>query len=127
MNDDPCDTKAVIDRFNEAFLRHEPALLDDLVADDCVLENTSPAPDGDLRHGRQACLEIWRGIAANRGARFELEEVRVMGDHALVFWRYRWGPAQADSNRGINVMRVRGARIVHARGYVKQVPQGAPA
>ena len=38
------DTAAVMRRFNEVFLRHDPAALRDLVAADCVIENTTPAP-----------------------------------------------------------------------------------
>lgn len=117
------DIRAVIDRFNEAFQRYRPELLADLVADDCVLENTVPAPDGERRVGREACLALWQGIASDRAGRFETEETRVLGDHALIFWRYRWGDTHADSVRGVNVMRVERGRIVEARGYVKQVPR----
>ncbi|MES2936323.1 MAG: nuclear transport factor 2 family protein [Pseudomonadota bacterium] len=118
-SNDPQDTRRVIDRFNEAFQRHDPALLDALVAEDCVLENTVAAPDGDRHVGRAACLAVWHGIAGNREGAFELEDTRVFGEEALIFWRYRWGPGQADSVRGINVMRVRGGQIVEGRGYVK--------
>ncbi|WP_296352342.1 nuclear transport factor 2 family protein [Ramlibacter sp.] len=116
---DPGGTARVIDQFNQAFQRHDPSLLPDLVAEDCVLENTVSAPDGDRHEGRTACLGVWQGIAADREGAFELEEVRVLDDHAIVFWRYRRGTADADSVRGVNVMRVRGGRIVEGRGYVK--------
>lgn len=119
------DTQAVVDRFNEAFQHYRPEHLPDLVADHCVLENTAPAPDGDRRVGREACLALWQGIASDRGGHFDLEETRVLGDHALVFWRYRWGEDHAESVRGVNVMRVEHGRIVEARGYVKQVPRAA--
>ena len=118
MNPSP-DTRELMERFNQAFQRHEPALLDDLVAEDCVLENNHPAPDGSVHHGRDACLEVWKGIAGDTAGNFEQEEIRVLGDHAVIFWRYRWGVGHADSVRGINVMRVRGGQIVEGRGYVK--------
>jgi glutathione S-transferase len=113
------DTRVVIERFNSAFLRHEPALLDELVAEDCVLENTTPAPLGARYVGREACLSLWRGIAQNRDAHFELEEVQVRGDHAQICWRYYWGASEAESVRGVNLMRVRAGKIVEGRGYVK--------
>ena len=113
------DARAVIERFNSAFLRHEPALLDDLIAEDCVLENTTPAPLGARYVGREACLSLWRGIAKNRDAHFELEEVQVQGDHAQIRWRYCWGASEAESVRGVNLMRVRAGKIVEGRGYVK--------
>jgi len=59
------------------------------------------------------------------------EQVRLaltnsqLEDHALIFWRYRWGEAPADSVRGVNIMRVTGGQIVEARGYVKQARREA--
>ena len=74
------DVRTVIDRFNEAFQSHRAELLRELVADDCVLENTAPAPDGDRRVGREACLALWQGIASDRNGRFDVEEVRLLDD-----------------------------------------------
>jgi hypothetical protein len=37
-------TEAVLERFNQFFLTHDPAALAELVAEDCVIENTEPAP-----------------------------------------------------------------------------------
>ncbi len=113
------DIKDLMARFNQAFQQHDPSLLDELVADDCVLENNQPAPDGSRHLGRTACLELWKGIASDRSAVFEQEELRILGDHALIFWRYRWGDGPNDSVRGLNVMRIRDGRIVEGRGYVK--------
>ena len=117
--------RTVIDRFNEAFQSHRAELLRELVADECVLENTVPAPDGDRHVGREACLAVWQGIASDRNGSFDVEEVRLLEDQALIFWRYRWGEALIDSVRGVNVMRVAGGQVVEARGYVKQVRREA--
>jgi glutathione S-transferase len=113
------DAREVIERFNAAFLRHEPLLLEDLVAEDCVLENTTPAPLGARYVGREACLGLWRSVAQNRDAHFELEDVQVDGDHAQIRWRYFWGASEAESVRGVNLMRVRAGQIAEGRGYVK--------
>jgi ketosteroid isomerase-like protein len=113
------NTRSVIDRFNEAFQSHAPDLLDDLIAEDCVLENSQPRPDGDRREGRAACLDVWRTLAADRASRFELEEVFVADERAVIRWRFRWGPDLAESVRGVNLMRVRDGRIVEGMGYVK--------
>ena len=112
-------TAALMERFNDAFLRHEPALLDDLIAPDCELENTTPAPDGARHVGRAACLAVWHAIAANRDAWFEPEQTVVCGERAIIYWRYRWGPGATESLRGVNLMRVRDGLIVAAQGYVK--------
>jgi hypothetical protein len=119
--------QAVIDRFNQAFQLHRPELLADLVAEDCVLENTAPAPDGDRHVGRAACLAVWRAIASDTQSRFDLEEVRIADDHGIIFWRYWPGGDVAGSVRGVNVMRVANGLIVEGRGYVKQARGGATA
>ena len=105
--------------FNDAFLRHDPAALSPLIAEDCVVENTTPAPNGARQVGRDACLALWQGLASETGSRFDLEEVVVAGDRATIRWRYRWGEAEGDSVRGVNLMRVRDGLIVEAMGYVK--------
>lgn len=110
------DTAAVIDRFNAAFQQHAPEWLDDLIAPGCVLENTTPAPDGSRHEGRDACLALWRGIAADRAGQFTCEEVVVLGEHALIYWRYVHA---GNAVRGINTMRVQDGLIVEGRGYVK--------
>lgn len=84
-----------------------------------MIENTVPAPDGARYEGRAACLALWQGIAANRAAHFELEAVEVYGLRAIIRWRYRWGGGEADSVRGVNLMRVKDGLIVEALGYVK--------
>jgi ketosteroid isomerase-like protein len=112
-------TAEIMRRFNDAFLNHDPEALSGLVAEDCVIENTVPAPNGARHVGREACLKLWQGIASETGGRFDLEEVFVAGDRATIRWRYRWGGEESDSVRGVNLMRVRDGLIVEARGYVK--------
>lgn len=113
------ETAELMRRFNDAFRFHEPKALEELVADDCTIENTTPAPNGSRHVGRAACLAVWQGLAAARDTRFELEEVFVAGDRATIRWRYRFGPTENDSIRGVNLMRTRGGKIVEAMGYVK--------
>jgi len=109
------DTAEVMRRFNAAFQNHDPALLDDLVAEDCAIENT----DGTRHEGKAACLTLWRGIAGNKDAWFDLEDTVIVGDRAIIYWHYHWGEGADDSVRGVNLMHVRDGRIVEARGYVK--------
>jgi hypothetical protein len=37
-------TAALMDRFNQVFLRHDPTALRGMIAEDCVIEKISPAP-----------------------------------------------------------------------------------
>ena len=116
------DTADVLARFNEAFLRHEPALLDPLIADDCVVEKSNPVPGSTHHVGRAACLAAWKAIAADRSGEFTVDEVTALGEIGLIFWRYRTGPAPEQELRAINVMRVRDGLIAEGRGYVKTRP-----
>lgn len=112
-------TLEIVTQFDAAFKNHDPSLLDGVLAEDCVLENSGPAPDGSLHKGRAACLEFWTGIAANKDMNFETEEIWAAQDRGIIHWLLRWGPNEADHVRGVNVMTVRDGVIVHARGYVK--------
>ena len=112
-------TERVLKRFNEVFESHDPAALAEIVGDDCVIENTRPAPDGDRYVGKQACIALWTEIATNQGIHFENEEIFARGDRGELRWRLVWGPAPENLVRGVNLMRVSGGKIVEARGYVK--------
>lgn len=112
-------TKEIMRKFHEAFDRHDPKAMEDLVADDCVIEKTTPAPDGQLLVGKAACLANWQELANSTETWFVREEVFVIGDRAVIRWRYCWGKDDNQSLRGLNLMRVRGGRIVEAMGYVK--------
>ena len=111
--------REVLDRYNAAFRFHDPALLQDLVAEDCVIEDTSPAPDGVRHEGRRACLARWADLAGNRTLTFKPEPAEIHGDLAIAPWVLRWGSCEGDRVRGLNVIRIRDGQIVEARGYVK--------
>jgi SnoaL-like protein len=113
------ETAEIMRRFNDVFQQHNPAALPELVAEDCVIENTVPAPDGARYVGREACVGLWQEIAVAPGTHFDLEEVFAAGDRATIRWRYWWGEGEGNSVRGVNLMRVRDGLIVEAMGYVK--------
>lgn len=85
---------------------HDPALLQDLISDECVIEDTSPAPAGARHEGGRASLARWSELADN-------------ADLDLAPWTLRWGEGEDDWVRGVNLIRVRDGRIVEARGYMK--------
>jgi len=118
------ETYLIMDRFNRAFLEHDPALLADLVGPDCVMESIQPAPNGTRYEGYDACLQFWQALAADRVSYFEVEDTVAMGDHATIRWRFNFGDGQ--SVRGVNVMRVRDGKIVEALGYAKSPGDTAP-
>ncbi|HYG83889.1 MAG TPA: nuclear transport factor 2 family protein [Verrucomicrobiae bacterium] len=112
-------TEEVLSQFNDAFQKHDPSGLEAIIADNCILENTGPAPDGAKYEGKDACVAFWTNIAANRDMRFKLEATDILGDRGIILWRLYWGASDADSVRGVNIMRVHEGKIVEGLGYVK--------
>jgi ketosteroid isomerase-like protein len=112
-------TSEVIDRFNQAFIRHDASLLEDLIAEDCVMESVEPAPNGTRVVGRAANLKLWQNLANDRAGAFAVEDVVVFGDRANIRWRYRSGPGLSQSVRGVTLMRLRDGLIVEALAYTK--------
>src|ERR1700751_1872506 len=83
-------TRTAVERFNEAFNRHDVDALAKLLTEDTVFEDTSPAPDGRRIVGKAAVAEFWREwFVRNADARFETEELIVCGNRATVLWIYR--------------------------------------
>jgi ketosteroid isomerase-like protein len=120
----PRDTFEIVHRFNRAFQEHNPALLDDLIAPDCVMESMQPAPNGTRYEGYDVNMSFWRAMALDRANHFEVEDTFVMGDRANVLWRYHF--ADGGSVRGVSLMRVREGKIVEALAYAKSPGQAAP-
>ena len=111
-------TSAVIDRFNQAFVQHDATLLENLVAEDCVMESVEAGPDARVV-GRDANLRLWQNLANNKDGVFEVEDVAVFGDRANIRWRYHSGPGLSQSVRGVTLMRLRDGLIVEALAYAK--------
>jgi ketosteroid isomerase-like protein len=110
-------TRETIDRFNEAFNRHDIDAVMALMTGDVVFENTSPAPDGTRYAGQPAVRAFWVEFFANSPrAHFETEAIVVAGDRATVCWRYDWG---AGHTRGIDLFRVQDGKVAEKFSYVK--------
>src|SRR5262245_54567641 len=101
------DTATVIDQFNAAFHERAPEKLVDLIAADCVMEGTGPAPDGNRWTGYDECLAGWQALASNPAIQFSVEHVDVDGDRAVIRWRI----SGTDSYRGVTLMRVQDGKI----------------
>ncbi len=118
------DTTEIMRRYNQAFLERDPAILEEVIGPDCVMESIQPAPDGTRYEGHDACLAFWAAIIADPVAYFDVEDTMVAGDRAVIRWRFNFG--DGGSVRGVNLMRVRDGRIVEALGYAKSPGQAAP-
>ena len=114
-------TRATIERFNDAFNKHDADGLATFLTEDTVFEDTSPAPDGRRIEGKAAVVEFWRGwFLRNSDARFEAEEVIVSGNRGTVLWVYhKKRNGQAWHLRGVDVFTVRDGKIAAKLAYVK--------
>ena len=114
-------TRDVIERFNEAFNRHDVDALAEVMTDDTLFEDTSPAPDGRRIVGKAAVVEHWRAwFARNAEAVFEAEDVIVTDDRAVIRWIYRKvRNGQPWHLRGVDVFTVRDGKVAAKLAYVK--------
>lgn len=114
-------TREVIDRFNEAFNKHDADALALVLTDDTVFEDTSPGPDGQRIEGKIAVVAFWRGwFTRNPDAHFEAEEMIVSGDRAVVRWVYRkTRNGRPWHLRGVDVFTVRDGKVAAKLAYVK--------
>ena len=88
-----------------------------LMTDDCVFENSGPAPDGERAEGQAQVRAVWeRLFRATPTGRFEREEVIVTGDRAVTRWKATWDGGQV---RGIDVFRIRDGKIAEKLSYMK--------
>ena len=103
--------------FNEALNRHDAAGMMALMTEDCVFENTFPAPDGTRYEGKEAVGKFWEDFFRNSAnAHIEIEEIFGMGLRCVMRWRYSWGEGHI---RGVDVYQIRDGLIYEKLSYVK--------
>ena len=115
------NTLETIERFNEAFNRHDIEAVMAMFTEDCVFDNTSPPPDGERHEGQAAVRAFWeRFFASSPDAHFEAEDIFAAGDRCTVRWRYTWRGAGGTGHvRGVDVFRVRDGKVAEKLSYVK--------
>src|SRR3989304_1415897 len=112
----------VVLEFNEAFNRHDVAGMMRLMSDDCVFENTSPAPNGTVYSGKEAVTQFWQDFfRESPQARIKIEGVLGLGTRCVARWRYDWvdGAGQKGYVRGADIFQVKNGLICEKASYVK--------
>ncbi len=114
-------TRTAIERFNEAFNRHDVDGIMSLMTDDCVFENTRPAPDGTRISGQAAVRAFWEDFFhRSPQAHFDTEELVTSGDRCVVRWVYTWvRDGKPGRVRGVDLFRVRDGKVAEKLSYVK--------
>jgi len=114
-------TLDAVNRFNEAFNRHDVDAIMAAMTEDCIFENTNPAPDGTRYEGAAAVREFWEQLfRRSPDAHFESEDMFAAGDRCTVRWIYR---KSVDGKpwhlRGVDVFRVKDGKVAEKLAYVK--------
>lgn len=115
-------TRDVVDRFNEAFNRHDVDAVMALMTDDVRFENTAPAPDGSVVQGQQDMRAFWtKFFSVNPRALFETEDMFVSDDRCATRWRFVFDSDAPDEGhvRGADVFKVRDGKVCEKLSYVK--------
>lgn len=107
----------VVLAFNEALNRHDTPAMMALMTEDCLFENTHPAPDGTAYQGRQAVTKFWEEFFRDAPqAHIEIEEIFGAGARCIMRWKYSWGGGHV---RGVDVYRLKDGLISEKLSYVK--------
>ena len=113
--------RVVLD-FKDAFNRQDVAAMMQLMSDDCVVENSTPAPDGAIYSGKGVVTQFWIDFfRESPHARIEVEEIFSIGIRCIMRWRYEWENAEGKKGhvRGVDIFQVKGGSICEKLSYAK--------
>ena len=114
------ETLATIERFNEAFNRHDADALMDLMTGDIFFESTA---DGTgCFAGQEAARAVFEQFfEAIPGGWFDTEEIFAVGDRCVVRWLFTSEKGKLGSTQlcGVDVFRVRDGRVAEKFSYAK--------
>ncbi|MBN8582419.1 MAG: nuclear transport factor 2 family protein [Anaerolineae bacterium] len=107
----------VVMQFNDAFNQHDVPAMMALMSEDCLFENTAPAPDGTVYKGQADVRQFWESFfQESLQAHIEIEEIFGFGERCVMRWKYSWGSGHV---RGVDVFKVRDGLITEKLSYVK--------
>lgn len=112
----------IVLEFNEAFNRHDVPAMMQLMSDDCIFDNTTPAPDGTTYAGKQAVTRFWEDFFhESPHAHIDIEEIFSLGTRCVMRWKYGWVDVHGNRGhvRGVDIFQVRDNLISEKRSYVK--------
>lgn len=109
-------------QYCEAFNRHDVAGILRLLSEDCVLEDSGPAPDGRRYSGREEASAFWRELfLSSPDLRLEVEELFGLGLRCVLRWKRVWSDANGAKShlRGADTLKVRNGLICEWLSYAK--------
>ncbi len=112
----------VVLEFAEAFNRADIAGMQAMIAEDCLLEASHPAPGGTEYTGRESIVGYWQDLfQKSPQVHLEVEDIFGAGSHCVLRWRRQWvdSDEEARSLRGVALFLVRDQTIHEIRSYTK--------
>ena len=112
----------IVLEFNDALNRHNVPGMMQRMSDDCVFENTSPAPDGTTYSGKESVTQFWQNFFhESPHARIEIEEIFGLGERCIMRWKYSWKDVQGEQGhiRGVDIFQIKNGLICEKLSYVK--------
>ncbi len=112
----------VVLAFNEAFNNHDVPSMMELMSDDCLFENSAPAPDGAVYSGKGEVTQFWEEFfRRSPQAHIEIEEIFSAGNRCIMRWRYDWVDTLGEKGhvRGVDLYQVKDGAISEKLSYVK--------
>ena len=107
----------VVMQFNDAFNQHDVPAMMALMSEDCLFENTAPAPEGTVYKGQTDVRQFWESFFQESSqAHIEIEEIFGFGERCVMRWKYSWGSGHV---RGVDIFKVRDGLITEKLSYVK--------
>jgi predicted SnoaL-like aldol condensation-catalyzing enzyme len=93
-----------------------------LMSEDCIIENSRPAPDGIVYSGKAVVTQFWQDFfCRSPQAHVVTEEIISFGIRCVMRWRYEWtdDTGKNDHIRGVDIFQVKNGFICEKLSYVK--------
>ena len=113
----------VVLEYHEAFNRHDVDGMMRLMSDDCVFENTGPAPDGEVYSGKDAIARFLQDFFRHvPQSRLEIEEIFSLGLRCIMRWKFHWTDAAGKQAylRGVDIFKLKDGSICEKLSYASR-------
>ncbi|MBE0410998.1 MAG: nuclear transport factor 2 family protein [Anaerolineales bacterium] len=114
-------TRAVL-AFCEAINRHDIPGIMQLISDDCIYEDYTPAPDGAVYSGKaEISLYFHDFFRLSPHIHIEIEEIFGLGYRCVLRWKYEWVDDTGEKAylRGVDIFKLQEGFICERLSYVK--------
>ena len=113
----------VVLAFNKAFNRHDVVGIIQLLSDDCIFEDSHPAPDGTVYTGKEAIAHYLHDFfRQSPQAYIEIEDISGFGHRCVMRWRCEWVDETGSKQHmhGIDIFHEKNNRICQKLSYIKR-------